>query len=165
MAINLLDIRAAVTQYVSTKVVAGTTQPTADSGATINPGETFTFTAHAKNIPPPNGIRVVKVSYHVTIEPASVAQLIVPASPPARASQFPSEPLLAPGSLVSGMFLFPGDKALEPGDSDEIPGLKGKAIAIGFANLRCHVHADLDLASVFPPDNLCQSGIRQVSVQ
>jgi hypothetical protein len=162
--IDLLDIRSAVAAYVSTQVVSGTTQPTADVGGAINPGKEFSFSVLAKNMPAPNGIRVVNITYHVTIEPSSVAQLKVPASPPARASSFPSEPLLAPGSLVSGMFLFPTDNSLEPGDGDTIPGLKGKGISIGFANIRCHVHADLDLDSIFPKDNRCQNGINQVAV-
>jgi hypothetical protein len=160
VAIDLADLRSAVIAYVSTQVAAGTTPPTADVGGTINPGEEFSFTAHAKNV----GIRVINITYHITIDSPSVAQLKVPASPPARASRFPSEPLLAPGSFVSGMFLFPTDNSLEPFDSDTIPGLKGKGISIGLANLRCHIHGDVDLDFIFPKDNRCQDGIRQVQV-
>ncbi len=157
MPIDLVDIRSAVVAYVSTHVVAGTTLPTADVGGTINPGEEFSFSALSKNAPLPSGIRVINITYHLTIAPSSVARFKVPASPPARASSLPSEPLLAPGSLVSAMFLFPTDNSLEPGDSDTIPGLKGEAISIGNATIRCHIHGDIDLDSIFPKDNRSQN--------
>ena len=107
---------------------------------------------------------MINITYHVTITPSSVAQLKVPASPPARAGNDPGLPTLTPGSFISSMFLFPADNPLEPGDSDQVPGLKGKAVALGLATLSCHIHADVDLNFIFPKNNRCIDVPRQVQV-
>jgi hypothetical protein len=164
VAINLAEIRSAVTAYVGTKVVSNVSLPVPDVPGTINPNEEFTFNVQAKNTPSPEGIRVINITYHLAIIPASVAQLKAPPSPPARAGNDLSLPILTPGSFVASMFLFPADNSLEPGDSDEIPGLKGKAVALGLANIFCHVHADVDLDFIFPKANLGLNTQRQVSV-
>jgi hypothetical protein len=62
------------------------------------------------------------------------------------------------------MYLFPTDNKLTVGDSDTISALKGKALALGNANINCHIHADPDLDYLFPKGQVGTDGTRNVVV-
>jgi hypothetical protein len=153
MTINLMDLRAAVSNYIRTHVIALVSSPVADMRNRIGSDEEFSFSVTASNSHGSDAIRLVNVVYHVWSGSASV-ELKVPAGPPARASCNPAAPTLAAGSFVSEMFLFPVHNSLDVGDADTIVGLKGKALELGTADINFHVHADPDLDFLFPKNNI-----------
>lgn len=158
------DLRTSITSYVSTKVTTTVSAIAPDVPLTLNPNEEFSFSITATNAAAPDGVQLINIRYHLSISPASVALLKVPASPPARSSADPTAPTLAVGSFVSSMFLFPTDGTLNVGDSDTIAGLKGKALALGNATISFHVHADPDLNWLFPKDVTNPNGTRALTV-
>jgi hypothetical protein len=159
----LNDIRTAAIAAVTTQVISTISTTVADIPAAISPTEEFTFSVTAANTGV-DAIGLVNVVYHLFVSSSAILQLKVPASPPARATNSPTAPVLAVGSLNSGMFLFPADNSLTVGDSDTISGLKGKAIALGNANILCHIHADPDLDFLFPKATGGTNGTRNVVV-
>jgi|SoiMetStandDraft_2_1073263.scaffolds.fasta_scaffold02960_5 hypothetical protein len=164
MAISLPDIRDAVSMYLSTSVTTTVSELASDIPTALSPGEQAAFDVTVKNAGAPTGVRLINVVYHLTAEPQSVAQLVVPPSPPARSSVNPAGPLLAPGGFVSSMFLFPIDNTLDVGDSDTLSGLKVKAVInLGDATISCHVHGEVDLDDIFPQDN-SRNGTRMFTV-
>lgn len=160
----LNDIRTAALAAVTTQVTSTVSAVTADVPVAVSPGEEFTFSVTAANTGV-DAIGLVNVAYHLTVPAVpAILQLKVPASPPARASNDPAAPVLAVGSFVTGMFLFPADNKLTVGDSDTISALKGKALALGNANISFHVHADPDLDFLFPKGTAGANGTRNVVV-
>lgn len=162
MPINLPDLRSAVATAVDA-IITTISAPVPDVPGTINPNEEFTYSLTASNTAA-NTIRFVNVAYHLTILPSTVGQLKVPASPPARATNDPTAPVLAVGSFHSGMFLFPTDNTLDVNDTDTISGLKGKGLALGAGTINCHVHADPDLDYLFPNGEVGINGTRAFNV-
>jgi hypothetical protein len=160
----LNDIRTAAIAAVTTQVTSTISTVTADVPVAISPNEEFTFNVTAANTGA-DAIGLTNVAYHLTV-PAlpAILKLKVPPSPPARATNDPTAPTLAPGTFVTGMFLFPTDNKLTIGDSDTISGLKGKALALGNASISMHVHADPDLDNLFPKSTGGVSGTRNVVV-
>ena len=127
-------------------------------------GEEFTFSVTAANTGA-DAIGPANVTYHLTVPSfPAILQLKVPASPPARASNDPAAATLAVGSFVTSMFLFPTDNKLTVGDSDTISSLKGKALALGNANISFHIHAEPDLDFLFPKGTGGTNGTRNVVV-
>jgi hypothetical protein len=162
MSILLPDLPAAVRAAVSS-VTSSVSTPVADIPAAISPTEEFTFSVTVNNTAA-NNIRLVNVRYHLSISPTANAALKVPATPPARASADNTAPVLAVGTFVSGLFLFPTDNSLDVGDSDTITGLKGKALALGSATITCHIHADPDVDFLFPKNNGGQLGSKTINI-
>lgn len=169
MAINLSDIRAAVVAYLNSSVTVSVTAPVPDQPTVISPDEGFTYSVKATNASAAaGGVQLTGVVYHVRLTPASVAKLQVPASPPARAVNSPAGPTLAPGSMVSEMFLFPtsssAHKILAVGESDTITGLRGKALDPGAATIRADIQANIDENWLFPNQENTPSGSRTFNV-
>jgi hypothetical protein len=150
MAINLRDIRTAVTEYLETSVTMSVSPAVPDEPTVISPDEEFTYSITATNASGPAAIKLTDVVYAVSIEAANIAKLKVPASPPARASIDPSAPTLAPGSLVAAMFLFPSNDTLPVGDGDIVQGLKGKGLIPGPNKIKAFIHAKVDENFLFP---------------
>lgn len=154
MAINYLqEIRAAVQNYLDTKVKVSISALVADVPNMISPNEGFTFSITASNANTYNGgIRLVQVSYHLMVENPAVAKLIVPpvATATARSGPSPLAHTLSPGLEVYEMHLFPADHSLNVGDSDTIAGLKGIAKGLGATNINFHISADPDMDYIFP---------------
>ena len=159
----LSDIRTAAIGAVTTQVVSTVSAVTADVPNAVSPGEEFTFSVTAANTGV-DAIGLVNVVYHLSVSNVAILQLKVPASPPARANSSPAAPTLAVGTFVTSMFLFPVDNTLTVGDSDTISGLKGKALALGNADITCHIHADPNLDFIFPKGTIGVSGTRNVVV-
>ena len=111
----LNDIRTAAIAAVTTQVTSTASTVTPDVPATVNPGEEFTFSVTAANTGV-DAIDLVNVAYHLTVPSVpAILQLKVPANPPARASNNLAAPVLAVGSFVTSMFLFPTDNKLKIG--------------------------------------------------
>jgi hypothetical protein len=159
----LQDIRTAAIAAVTTQVTSSVSATVADVPAAISPNEEFTFSVTAANTGV-DAIGLVNVVYHLGVSNTAILNLKVPATPPARASSSPTAAVLAVNSFVTGMFLFPTDNKLTVGDSDTISALKGKALALGNANITCHIHADPDLDYLFPKGTVGVSGTRNVVV-
>lgn len=168
MAITLLDIRNAVRTYIDTKVVVSISAFVPAVPGTINPAEEFTFNITASNAAAaPGGIRLINVSYHLSVVNAAVAQLIVPPASvaTARSSSSFSSPSLAPGALVSTMYLFHRDNVLEVGEFDTVANLKGRSgNGVGITEIRAHVHGNPDPDFIFPKFETSPDAIRTVNV-
>ena len=150
MAINLLDIPAAVEAYLLNSVTVTVAPIVPAVPGTMNPNEFGSTSVTVRN--PDPGIRLTDVKHHLTIEPSNRALLEVPANVPARASASTGAPLLAAGALVPTMFLFPVDNVLDIGDTDTI-GLRVKAIALGSVTVSDHIHARIESIDVLPISN------------
>lgn len=165
MAVNLIDIRTAVQNYLNTSVSVSISALVPDVPSTINRNEEFTFSVTATNAPAPNGISLVNVRYHVRVANSSVAKLIVPATVTARSGASATSTLLVAGALVSQMFLFPADNSLTVGDSDTVAGLKGKAGgAVGTTQILFDIFADPDLDFLFPKNENSPITVTNVNV-
>jgi hypothetical protein len=157
------DLRTAAIGAVTTQATSTVSAVTADVPNAVSPGEEFSFSVTAANTGV-DAVGLINVTYHLTVSNAAILQLKVPASPPARAVVDPSAPTLAVGTFVNGMVLFPTDNTLTAGDSDTISGLKGKALALGNANINCHIHGEVDPNFIFPKGTAGVSGTRNVVV-
>jgi len=185
MTIVLRDLRTAVQNYLDTKVTVSISALTPAGGTTIQPNETFTFSVTGTNTAAPDAIRLVNVRYHVKVVNPTVAKLVVPASnPDASGIKYKSGSGglftvdLSPNAEVSEMYLFPpvdsgfpfpSDKAgdLDPGDSDTITGLKGKAapaLGGGITQITCRILADPDLDFLFPQNEDNPSATKALTV-
>ncbi len=164
MSINLSDIPNAIAGYINEQVV--TVVHRVDPAVTdeLQPGEDGTFSITATNAAAPLGVRVVNIRHHLKIEPASVAKLHVPQSPPARATLDPNDPVLQPGDLVDEMFLYPLDSALLVGESDSVRGLEIHSIAVGDATITSHIHGDILDEDLFPTGESGANGSRDLTV-
>lgn len=168
MAVNLLDIRAAVRTYLDTKVVVSISALAPAVPGTINPAEDFAFSITASNAAAAaGGIRLVNVSYHLSVANATVAQFIVPPTSVATARSGPSSlsPPLAPGALVSTMYLFHRDNDLDVGEFDTVANLKGRSgNGVGTTQISAHVHGNPDPDFIFPKAETSPDGVRTVNV-
>jgi hypothetical protein len=165
MAISLLEIRTAATEYLQNKVSVRVSPLVADVPVAISPTEGFTFSITATNATF-GGIPLVQVSYELRVANPAVAKLIVPpvTTAVARTGSNTNYPSLTPGTEVDAMHLFPSDQKLGLGDSDTITGLRGKAKALGVTNIAFSIHADLDLDYIFYKDGSSSVFTRTVTV-
>jgi hypothetical protein len=173
MSIVLRDLRAAVQNYLDTHVTVTVSPLTPAVGVTIQPNEPFTFDVTGTNLSGPDAIKLVNVRYHIWVENPAIAKLVVPTHNPnfngITYKGWTSTPdvglflvNLPANAEVAEMYLFPPasgpfpqDKAgdLNPGDSDSILGLKGKAgpaAGGGSTQITCRIQADPDLDFLFP---------------
>jgi hypothetical protein len=153
MAIALTELPSAVETYLKNSVTSTVGVVTPDTPGTMNPNEFGTFQVSVANAPAPTGVRLTSVKHHLRIEPSNRGLLQVPATPPARATTDPTDPVLAVGSLVGEMFLYPLDSVLEVGDTDVVSGLRVKALGLGQVTITCHVHAVASVTDLFPVKN------------
>ena len=154
MPIDLVDIPAAVSDYLDSQVIT-TVSPVTPKRAkqdVLTPGQTGTFTVTATNAGSPDGVRLINVAFHVKISDESVAQLIVPDS--AFVSSYATLTSIAPltpGSGHPAMFLrLPVDATLDVGDILPPIRIDVHCLDQGDAKITCHVHADIDESDLFP---------------
>jgi hypothetical protein len=163
MTINLWDIRNAVLDYFNSHVVASITVAPGKGQVQLNPGEQFDLKLTAKNSDgnTAQGVQINNVCYHVSVDDVNVAGLIVPQASVAvaRENSSSNSAIVKPGTpenenVQQHLFLFrpaPNDRLIAGGtDSFTIHGLAGK-FADG-TNVQFHVHGDVDLPFLFPPD-------------
>jgi hypothetical protein len=92
------------------------------------------------------------------------AKFHVPPTPPARATTDASDPVLAVGTQVAEMFLFPLDPVLEVGDTDTILNLKIHSISVGDFEITAHIHADMLVSDLIPNGENNPTARRTVSI-
>jgi len=154
MPIELVDIPAAVADYLDTQVVTVVSAVTPHQARqdVLTPGADGVFTVTVTNAPAPDGVRLINVSYHVRISDGSIAQLVVP--PSAALASFDTltggTPLPA-GSTRTAMFVRPlTDAVLDVGASSPPLQIDVRCVHRGDAKITCHIHADIDRGDLFP---------------
>jgi hypothetical protein len=168
MPIDLSDIPTAVGNYLDTEVT--TTVSGVSSGGSVEHDEVGTFGVTITNAGAPDGVRLIKCVYHVSVSPPTVAKLQADTSllMVKRATINPSDPPLKNNELVSDMYLFPNDalaqSALDVGEVAVINGLQVKGIGPGVAKITCHLHAEVDQNSLYPTGEHSSSGTASVTV-
>ena len=169
MPIDLSDIPTAVGEYLDTHVT--TVVSAVSSGGTIEEDEIGEFTVTVTNAAAPDGVRLINVRYHLTVSPGSVAKFQTDSSAlmPQRPTIDPSSPAFGFGDLTEEMFLFPNSgfltqAELNVGEVAVIEGLNVKALGVGSATIKCHIHADIDQDSLFPNSQNSPNGRREFSV-
>jgi hypothetical protein len=159
MAINLQDFRTAFQDYLKTKVTCTISPIRPDAPTTVNPGEYFSFDVTVSNAAVASGgIRLKNIRYKI-MPPLQLPTLsylacfVTPAASvgktyPLSGGLTPNDPNkeLTPGY---GYILYPpeGDfKTLDPGESDTITNLRGKALnKVGVTSIRFQ-----DMEYLFP---------------
>jgi hypothetical protein len=154
MPIELIDIPAAVAEYLDTQVrtVISPVTPKKPNQDVLTPGQDGTCTVRVINAAAPDGVRLVNVVYHVKIDDGSVAELIAPATTLVRAfDRLASTTPLKSGTARTDMFvrLF-ASTILEAGASQPVLQLTVHCKGQGAARLTCHIHADVDQTDLFP---------------
>lgn len=154
MPIDLIDIPAAVADYLDSQVITTVSpvMPRRPNLDVLTPGQTGTFTVTATNAGSPDGVRLINVAFHVKISDDSIAQLIAPDS--AFVSSYPtltSITPLTPGSSHSAMFVrMSVDMTLDVGDIQPPIQIDVRCLDQGDAKITCHIHADIDESDLFP---------------
>jgi uncharacterized repeat protein (TIGR01451 family) len=152
MTIVLSDIPASVPDYIEQNVTIDVTTPRTGTSNVLQPGDDATFDVTLTNKGP---IRLVNIQYHLTINDSTVAQFLSTGSAllPSRADF--GDPVLTGGVQTPTLLISPlelsGLTILEPNGSD----VTFRELSIhlrkkGSAEIKVHIHADIDLASVFP---------------
>ena len=167
---NLQEIRTAVLTYLDTKVSCSISTITAAVPVAISPNEDFKFDVTATNaVTAAGGVRLKNVCYVITA--SNNVKLVVPPASVGKAISIPIPPFglsinLNPGQEVSGYILTPAaadPKILNPGETDTIKNLPGKAKSLGGFSICAHIQAEVDLSYLFPVGN-CPDGCRRGSV-
>ena len=103
--------------------------------------------------------------------PPGVAKFAPPGSAilPTRETINPNDPDLLTTDLVPEMFIFPApgvtpQAELDVGEVAVFEGLQFKAVKRGTATITCHVHAEIDPASLFPTSQKSASGDVELTV-
>jgi hypothetical protein len=170
MSIELVDIPTAVADYLNSQVT--TTVSPVSSGGSIEDGDIGTFSVTVKNAAAPDGVRLVNVRYHVIVSPPSVAKLSATTGPsslaPQRPKDDPNAAVLVAGDLVEDYFIFPAgiltESSLDPGETAKFELLEVKGLKKGTATIKCHIHAEIDQASLFPTGENSPNGTHDFSV-
>jgi hypothetical protein len=147
--VTLGDIRAALQEYLDSEVESEVDPVEPDSPGSLGlPPETGTFTVRVKNADEPTGVRLVNVRHHLTMEPSGEfpdppnrVWFLAPLTPPARATNDSTAPVLLAGTRHKEMYVFPLDPVLEVGDTDTIVGLQVETRLLGEVKIRSHIHA------------------------
>jgi hypothetical protein len=174
MAITLMDFRAAVPTYLNTSVLCTIPSLVPDVPSALSPGDGFTYSLQARNAPAPAGVALTNVRYQVRVVHPAIGALLVP-SPLigglARAGAGPHAAVLAPGTWVAAMILYPpflgtgtALRRLDVGETDTLSGLKGCALARGALELRVCILADPDNLFRCPRDAGSSEGRRTIQV-
>jgi hypothetical protein len=153
MTIVLSDIPASVTDYLEKNVIVDVTVPHTGNSDVLQVRDDAKFDVTVTNKGP---IRLVNVQYHLTIDDSTVAQFLSLGSAltPSQADFgqpfFTQDGIQTPTLLISPVDIT-GLAVLEPNGSpvtfrDLGIHLRKK----GSAEVKVHIHADIDQSSLFP---------------
>ena len=168
MAISLSDIHNAYVDYFSSRVVASITVAPLSGQAHINPNEQFNITLKATNSAddPAQGFQINNVCYHVSVDGPADALLIIPDSSVAvnRKSADKEADIDPPPGKRQELFLFPPDDILEAGATGSL-AIQGLALVVGAPKLSFHVHGDVKINALFPPDQKSPNAHQTVEIE
>ena len=149
--VTLREMKDAVSTYFATLVKSTIT--ISPDGTLVNPGENFGILLTVANAVdnPSQGVQITHVIYHIWVNDATRARLVVPPSSVGTAwpTATPSDVPYSPGMLTNEMYLFPAGSdipTLNVGETDSIR-LSGRAVAVGtprvFFNIMGTVNLEL----------------------
>jgi hypothetical protein len=168
MAITLSDIHNAFLDYFSSRIVTSINVGPEAGQQHINPDEQFGITLTVKNSvdDPDQGVQINNVCYHVSVDDPSKALLIVPETSVAvaRESASSSSATVKPKEERQELFLFPPDNSLTADDTD-FRFIQGHALVAGEPKLSFHVHGDVDLGTLFPPNQKSPNANQTVEIE
>ena len=169
MPIELSDISASVVDYLNNHVTVEVSD--VSSGGTIEKDDDGTFSVTVTNAAAPDGVRLVNVRYHLFFDTPGVAKFVADGSAlaPNRETINPNDPILGSGDEVDVLFVFPAAGFLSQAELDigEVTVLEGRKVRgkrVGDATIKCHIHADVDEAHLFPQSENSPNGNKQFSV-
>jgi hypothetical protein len=154
--INLSDLAAATSAYIDSEVDVTVTNVTDH----LQPGELGTYTVHVTNASAPTGVRLTDLTLHLTTTPVGKVKLLAPGSALLipRATGDKNDPRLPRNDERDSMFIFfaADDGDIEPNATLDV----GEQIDLEFeykanragedVTINCHVHATVDVDSLFP---------------
>ena len=168
MAISLSDILNAYVDYFSSRVVTSITVAPLSGQAHINPLEQFNITLKAKNSADDlaQGVQINNVCYHVSVDGPAEALLIVPDSSVAvaRKSADKEADTVPPKDERQELFLSPPDDILEAGATGSLP-IQGHALVVGAPKLSLHVHGNVKIDTLFPPNQKSSNANQKVEIE
>ena len=166
MSINLSDSPAAVADYIKSSVTVEVSEVKHGISTVLQPHEKGTFNVTVTN----NGdVHLTDLVYELSVSPSSVARLISPEGLVIFALDALNGSPIPNGNEVDKMFI-QGLEAVtwtsvDGGASVTTPDLQVKTQAtLGNATIKCVLHATVDQASLFPPEQEGSTAKRQLTV-
>jgi hypothetical protein len=151
MTIILNDIPPSVADYITQNVIIEVTNPRTGNSDVLQPKDDATFDVTLTN---KGAISLINVQYHLTIDDPTVAQFLSLGSAltPSR-SDF-GEDVLGNGiqtpTLLVSPFELTGLATLTPEAPVTFPNFSIHLRKKGAAEIKVHIHADIDQATLFP---------------
>lgn len=168
---TLADLPQSVHDYVAQQVTVEVTKVTSH----LQAGEEGTFTVTVDNALAPTGVRLVNIFYHIVADDPAILQIKIPEFTVTGVFNF-EDPLhgkaaLKPGDVADAVLVIPTgttpgnpqNTVLEIGGHHDIE-LGYVAKAHGTSSIKAHIHADVDLGSLFPPNQLSGVDTHNVTV-
>jgi len=158
MATSMLDIQQAWRDYVQQTMVVTVTSTGVPSGESdFNPSEKVKFNLNVTNGTADTGIQVHDVRLHLKSDPDNgTFKFVVPNSSSgvtAYATLDSTTPLTAKDGDQTVMFIETAKlKTLKPGDGIAVNNLEVIGNKAGSADLKCDVHASINLDRIFIPN-------------
>ena len=174
MSLDLSLVRAAVINYLQTKLHLSMYYPGPYFGNVINPNEEFYFGVEIRNPDEAQGGLALKnIVLQVWVEDDAVAKLLVKGlNPPliVRSGLQPNSPTLPSDAMVKEMFIFPPKEQI-PGGRLPLANMGPGAIGLinvsakagenfsgGKTALKARIHAEVDRDWLFPTDQTSSTG-------
>jgi hypothetical protein len=169
----LHDILQAWNDYVDNTILVTVTSAGVPAGQNeFNVGEKVKYDLNVTNGTSANGLQVNNIRLHrhasnVAGSSVNVIKFIVPPTSLATAfANATSTSALTPNTEQDVMFLEKSSMTtLTPGEIVTIPGLEVIGKGGGTAIVEAHVHATLNLDTLFPPDTTGKDGTKSLTVK
>jgi hypothetical protein len=152
MTIILNDIPASVADYIRQNVIVEVTNPHTGNSDVLQPNDDASFDVKLTN---KGTVGLVNVQYHLTIDDPTVAQFLslgsalTPSRPDFGEDLFAGDGIQTPTLLISPVDLS-GLAILQPDAPVTFHNLRIHLRKKGAAEIKVHIHADIDQASLFP---------------
>lgn len=152
MTIVLNDIPPSVADYITQNVTIDVTNPRTGNSNVLQPNDDATFDVTLTN---KGVVGLINVQYHLTIDDPTVAQFlsfgsaIIPSRPDFGEDTFSGDDTQTPTLLVSPVDLT-GLATLAPGADLTFPDFRLHLRKKGAAEIKVHIHADIDQSTLFP---------------
>jgi hypothetical protein len=167
MTIILNDIPPSVADYITQNVIIEVTNPRTGNSDVLQPKDDATFDVTLTN---KGVVSLINVQYHLTIDDPTVAQFFSFGSAllPSRADfgedAFSGDDTQTPTLLVSPVDLT-GLATLTPDAPVTFQDFRIHLRKKGTAEIKVHIHADIDQASLFPTTQRGNSTTAAIEVE